>query len=64
MNVRTVDPDCPYVPFTGVAHTQTCEPVAHIQLATAVSGCIDPPIFRAVAQDHQYCPLVPCADCR
>lgn len=65
MDVRTtIDPDCPYVPFTGRGHTSVCDPRAHVMLALAVSACVEPPFLRAMRGDHSLCALVPCAYCR
>ncbi len=64
MRVRTVDPDCGYVPFSGRPHTEVCDRTAHVLLALAVAACIDPPLYRAIAGDHELCFLVPCAYCK
>jgi hypothetical protein len=65
MIVRTmIDPDCPYVPFTGRGHTPSCDPRAHVMLAMSVSACVEPPYLRAMRGDHELCRLVPCAFCR
>lgn len=65
MNVRTkIDPDCRYVPFSGRGHSADCDRAAHVMLALAVSACVDPPLFRALSDDHELCGLLPCAHCR
>ncbi len=64
MIVRTVDPDCLYVPFAGRGHTERCDRQAHVLLALAVCACVDPPLFRALVGAHELCSLVPCAFCR
>ncbi len=64
MNVRTgIDPDCPYVPFLR-GHSSACNGLAHVQLAMAVSACVEPPMLRARRQDHTLCGLLPCTTCR
>ena len=64
MNVRTsIDPDCPYIPFIR-GHSGPCNGLAHVQLAMAVSACIEPPMLRARTQEHSLCGMVPCTTCR
>lgn len=64
MNVRTsIDPDCPYIPWTR-GHSPICNPVRHAMLAMSVTACIEPPMLRALKDDHDFCALLPCAACR
>ncbi len=59
-----IHPDCGYVPFTGRWHIPGCDPIAHTMLCLDVNAIIDPPIYRAIADDHELCAMLPCADCR
>ncbi len=57
-----IDLVCSYRP--GRAHSRACDARSHEALVRDITESIDPPIFRAVAGDHELCPVYPCIDCR
>jgi hypothetical protein len=57
-----IDLLCSYRP--GRAHSRACDARSHEALVRDIADSIDPPIFRAVADDHELCPVYPCVDCR
>ncbi len=58
-----IDRVCGYRPGFK-AHSPHCDTRAHEALAADVATAVDPPIFRAVAGDHELCAIYPCDDCQ
>jgi hypothetical protein len=58
-----IDKICGYRPGRPT-HSPRCDAHAHETLAAEVTDSIDPPIYRALARDHELCAIYPCADCR